>query len=65
MKEGIVGLITLMLGLAILAIIFILTQVKVIEIGQDAKIQTQQIQNNVNDLQNKIQQQNQDLDINP
>lgn len=66
MRQGIVGLIILIIGVAIFALIFIFTQTKIIERGEDAKIQTQQIQNKVIDLQNNLQwQQNRELEVNP
>ena len=56
MKTGIIGFIVLILGMAILAIIFILTQTKVIEQGIEKKQDTQQIQNQVNQYNNQIKQ---------
>ena len=66
MRQGIVGFIILILGMAILTIIFVITQTKVIEKGVSTKNNTEEIQKNVNELQEKIQKdQNNLLNQNP
>lgn len=77
-KQGIIGFIVLILGIAILAILMVLVQVKLlgkstnpevkIEDGSGESIPTstrpKDVQNKVNDLQNQLQQnQNQSLGV--
>lgn len=78
MKKGIIGFIVLILGVAILAIVMVLVQVKLLGkstnsetkidlgTGQDTPTSTrpQDVQNKVNDLQNQLQQkQNKSLGV--
>ena len=66
MKQGIVGLIILLLGAVIIAILFVISQTKVIEKGVSSKDDTQKVKQNVDEIQKKLQlEQEKSLEQNP